>query len=55
VNTGRIFLLGFIVLVTVIGLATMQNFVTEEIPSAKVKESSTKTSKISVSISDGIG
>ena len=54
-NAGGIFLLGFILLVTVIGLATIQDFVTEEIPSANVEESSTETSKITVNISDGIG
>jgi len=53
-NAGKIFLLGFILLVTVIGLATIQDFVTEEIPSDEVEESSTETSKITVNISDGI-
>ncbi len=54
-NTGRIFLLGFVVLVTVIALASIQDFVIEETPSVEIEESSTQAGTISVEISDGVG
>ena len=54
-NTGRIFLVGFVALVSMIGIAAIQDYSVEEKPVIQIEELPTEVDKITVSISDGVG